>query len=104
MGASREFDREKFLLRAVVGVFIAQFGIFSASLVHCMWVGHRATDSLICTKHLDNLDQTFDLALGTSLALLSGTSLAYARRVRDERASKATAPPEPEPQGPEPNR
>jgi uncharacterized protein len=102
MDSGREFDREKFLLRAVVGVFIAQFGIYSASLLHCMTLDSRSVESTICNKHLDNLDQTFDMALGTSLALLSGASLAYARRVRDESASNARNSADPDQQGPDP--
>jgi hypothetical protein len=102
MAGKPPFDREKFLLRAVVGVFIAQFGIFSASLLHCMQIGPRAEETSLCSKHLDNLDQTFDLALGTTLALLGGGSIAYARRVREENEAKQGGHPEPDSQGPDP--
>lgn len=102
MAGKPPFDREKFLLRAVVGVFVAQFVIFGASLVHCMRVGPRAEETSLCNKHLDNLDQTFEVALGTTLALLGGSSLAYSRRARQEEEARSGAPAAPDPTVPAP--
>jgi hypothetical protein len=74
------FDRERFLLRAVAGVFIAQFALYAAGLGGCFWLGLRQRHGPACSRYAENLQQTFETALGTTLALLGGSSLAAGRR------------------------
>jgi hypothetical protein len=103
LAGQREFDREKFLLPALVGVFRAQIVIYSASLTPCLQVGSRAQESTIGTKHLHNLNPTFDLALSASLAPLSGISFTYACRMRQGNEAKLAVPLDPDqPNGPPP--
>ncbi|MEA5424733.1 hypothetical protein [Synechococcus sp. CCY9202] len=74
------FDRERFLLRAVAGVFMAQFALYAAGLGGCFWLGLQQRPGPACSRYAQNLQQTFETALGTSLALLGGSSLATGRR------------------------
>jgi hypothetical protein len=80
MASSDGFDRERFLLRAVAGIFIAQFAFYAAGLGGCFWLGLQRRLGPVCSSYAENLQQTFEAAVGTSLALLSGGGIAGARR------------------------
>ena len=80
MPGSSGFDREKFLLRAVAGIFIAQFGLYAAGLGVCFHVGRQQLQRAACASYPETLQRTFETALGTALALLGGSSLAAGRR------------------------
>jgi hypothetical protein len=80
MAGGDGFDRERFLLRAVAGVFIAQFALYAAGLGGCFWLGLQRRLGPVCSSYAENLQQTFETAVGTSLALLGGGSIASARR------------------------
>ena len=74
------FDREKFLLRAVAGIFLAQFGLYAAGLGVCFHLGRQLLQRPACASYPENLQRTFETALSTALALLGGSSLAAGRR------------------------
>jgi len=74
------FDRERFLLRTVAGVFIAQFALYAIALAACIQLSFRQLPRPTCTNFAERLQDTFETALGTSLALLSGGSIVAARR------------------------
>jgi hypothetical protein len=74
------FDREKFLLRAVAGIFLAQFCLYGAGLGVCYHLGLQQRQRTTCASYPENLQRTFETALGTALALLGGSSLAAGRR------------------------
>ena len=80
MAAPAGFDRERFLLRAVAGIFMAQFGLYGAGLVFCFHLARQPQQRPACSRYAENLQQTFETALGTALALLGGSSLATGRR------------------------
>jgi hypothetical protein len=80
MPGSSGFDREKFLLRAVAGIFIAQFSLYAAGMGACFHLGLQQLPRAACPNYLDHLQRTFETALGTTLALLGGSSLAAGRR------------------------
>ena len=77
------FDRERFLLRAVAGVFIAQFALYAAGLGGCFWLGLQQRHGPACSRYAEHLQRTFETALGTALALLGGSSLATRRQDPD---------------------
>ena len=80
MAGGEGFDRERFLLRTVVGVFVAQFGIYAVGLGTCFWPRGRQDSGPLCSSYAQNLQDSFDAAVGTGLALLGGGSIVAARR------------------------
>ena len=51
MPGSSGFDREKFLLRAVAGIFIAQFGLYAAGLGVCFHLGRQQLQRAACASY-----------------------------------------------------
>ncbi|MCT0249319.1 hypothetical protein [Synechococcus sp. CS-205] len=80
MAGPAGFDREKFLLWAVAGIFIAQFSLYAAGLGVCFHLGQQKLQRAACASYPETLQRTFETALGTALALLGGSSLAAGRR------------------------
>ncbi|TGG90694.1 MAG: hypothetical protein ERJ67_10195 [Aphanocapsa feldmannii 277cV] len=73
MAGGGEFNRERFLLKAVVGVFVAQFSIYVLAIGGCIYQGQQQRPD--CADMTSNLRDSFEAALGTALALLGGGSL-----------------------------
>jgi hypothetical protein len=80
MSSQEGFDRERFLLRTVAGVFIAQFTLYAIAMAACINLSLKQLPRPACSNFAERLQDTFETALGTSLALLGGSSLAVARR------------------------
>ncbi len=82
MAAPAGFDRERFLLRAVAGIFLAQFALYGAGLAGCLLLRLRQQQPLggACSSYPAHLQRAFETALATALALLGGSSLATGRR------------------------
>ena len=58
------FDRERFLLRTVAGVFIAQFTLYAIALVACINLSLKQLPRPACASFAERLQDTFEAALG----------------------------------------
>ena len=72
------FQRERFLLRAIAGLFAVQFLIFLIGLAACIEQSRRSTGP-VCSNYGEHLQRSFETALATSLALLGGSRLSSDR-------------------------
>ena len=63
--------KEKFLLYMLAGIFTFQAGVFGMGLYYCAHNG--GIDS--CPKIGERYDQTFNVMVATTLALLTGSAL-----------------------------
>ena len=63
--------KEKFLLYMLAGIFTFQAGVFGMGLYYC--ANNGGLDS--CPKIGERYDQTFNVMVATTLALLTGSAL-----------------------------
>ncbi len=63
--------KEKFLLYMLAGIFTFQAGVFGVGLYHCANNGGLQS----CPKLGDRYEQTFNVMIATTLALLTGSAL-----------------------------
>ena len=89
MTRNEGFDRERFLLHTVAGVFIAPFTLNAIAMAACINLSLKQLPRQACTNFAERRQDTFETALGTSLALLGGSSIAAARRWDPNRSSRA---------------
>jgi hypothetical protein len=106
-----EFNRERFLLKLIAGVIIAQLSFYGLGAMVCAWryvVSGRAVVGA-CQPLQANLNRQAEIALNVLLALLgAGAVTAEAisdrrsRRRQDEEGSGPPLPPEPPQERPRP--
>jgi hypothetical protein len=63
--------KEKFLLYMLAGIFTFQAGVFGVGLYYCANNGGLNS----CPKLGDRYEQTFNVMIATTLALLTGSAL-----------------------------
>jgi hypothetical protein len=63
--------KEKFLLYMLAGIFTFQAGIFGVGLFYCANNGGLKS----CPKLGDRYEQTFNVMIATTLALLTGSAI-----------------------------
>ena len=63
--------KEKFLLYMLAGIFTFQAGIFGVGLYYCANNGGLNS----CPKLGDRYEQTFNVMIATTLALLTGSAI-----------------------------
>ena len=63
--------KEKFLLYMLAGIFTFQAGVFGVGLYYCANNGGLQS----CPKLGDRYEQTFNVMIATTLALLTGSAL-----------------------------
>ena len=63
--------KERFLLYMLAGIFTFQAGTFGAGLYYCANNGGLKS----CPKLGDRYEQTFNVMIATTLALLTGSAL-----------------------------
>jgi len=63
--------KEKFLLYMLAGIFTFQAGVFGVGLYYC--ANNGGLDS--CPKLGDRYEQTFNVMIATTLALLTGSAI-----------------------------
>ena len=63
--------KEKFLLYVLAGIFAFQAGVFGMGLFYC--ANNGGIES--CPKIGERYDQTFNVMVATTLALLTGSAL-----------------------------
>ncbi len=78
----RPFNRERFLLRLVALVLIAEVSLYSFGAGVCAW---RSAQQLVpqgglCTRFDNAIHAAFGVALNTLLALLGGKALSDSNR------------------------
>ena len=64
-------SKERFLLYMLAGIFAFQAGVFGLGLYFCAHHGGLSS----CPKIGERYEQTFNVMVATTLALLTGTSL-----------------------------
>ncbi len=106
-----EFNRERFLLKLIAGVVVAQLSFYGLGSMACAWkyaVSGRASDGA-CQPLQANLNRSTEIALNVLLALLgAGAVTAEAisdrrsRRRQDEEGSGPVLPPGPPQERPRP--
>ena len=63
--------KEKFLLYMLAGIFTFQAGVFGVGLYYCANNGGLQS----CPKLGDRYEQTFNVMIATTLALLTGSAI-----------------------------
>ena len=63
--------KEKFLLYMLAGIFTFQAGVFGVGLYYCASNGGLQS----CPKLGERYEQTFNVMIATTLALLTGSAL-----------------------------
>jgi hypothetical protein len=63
--------KDKFLLYMLAGIFTFQAGVFGVGLYYCANNGGLQS----CPKLGDRYEQTFNVMIATTLALLTGSAL-----------------------------
>ena len=63
--------KERFLLYMLAGIFTFQAGVFGVGLYYCANNGGLKS----CPKLGDRYEQTFNVMIATTLALLTGSAL-----------------------------
>ena len=64
-------DKQSFLLKLLAGIFACQAAIFSYGVFYCARNGGLKT----CPDITKTYEQTFNVAIATTLALLTGTAI-----------------------------
>lgn len=64
-------SKERFLLYMLAGIFAFQAGVFGVGLYYCANNGGLQS----CPKLGDRYEQTFNVMVATTLALLTGSAL-----------------------------
>jgi len=76
----KPFNREKFLLYLLGVIFAFQAAVFGTGLFFCAQNGGLKS----CPKIGERYDQTFNVMIATTLALLTGSAVASAAKKKDE--------------------
>ena len=74
MAVPRPFNREKFLLYMLAGIFIWQAGIFTYGVIGCFQKGGKEA----CPDLGDRYENTVNIMVATTLALLGAGAVASA--------------------------
>ena len=64
-------DKQSFLLKLLAGIFAFQAGVFGVGLYYCANNGGLKS----CPRLGDRYEQTFNVMIATTLALLTGSAL-----------------------------
>ena len=64
-------DRQNFLLKMLAGIFIVQASVLGYGVFYCARNGGLKT----CPDITKTYEQTFNVAIATTLALLTGTAI-----------------------------
>jgi hypothetical protein len=64
-------SKERFLLYMLAGIFVFQAGVFALGLYHCANNGGLKS----CPNLGDRYEQTFNVMITSTLALLTGSAL-----------------------------
>ena len=64
-------DKQDFLLKLLAGIFVFQAGVFGFGIFYCARNGGIEKCPTIGQKY----EQTFNVAIATTLALLTGTAI-----------------------------
>ena len=91
MTEPRPFNREKFLLFLLAGIFIWQAAIFTFGVVGCFQKGGKEA----CPDLGDRYENTVNVMVATTLALLGAGAVASAtqKKKEDEKEPKNRLPP-----------
>ena len=76
----KTFNKEKFLLYLLGAIFVFQAAVFGTGLFFCARTGGLKS----CPKIGERYEQTFNVMIATTLALLTGTAVAGAAKKKDE--------------------
>ena len=76
----KQFNREKFLLYLLGVIFAFQAAVFGTGLFFC--AKHGGLKS--CPKIGERYDQTFNVMIATTLALLTGSAVASVAKKKDD--------------------
>jgi len=68
-------SKERFLLWMLASIFTYQAGIFAFGIFKCSSLSPASTIREVCPKLGDRYDSTFNVAIATVLALLTGSAL-----------------------------
>ena len=80
MAERHTFNREKYLLGLLGIIFAFQAIVFGTGLLFCARYGGLKS----CPKLGDRYEQTFNLMIATTLALLTGSAVASAAKKKDD--------------------
>ena len=71
------FNRERFLLRLVALVLVAEVSLYAFGAGVCAWQSHRrpVAQGSVCSRFDNAVHTAFGVALNTLLALLGGKAL-----------------------------
>ena len=91
MTEPRPFNREKFLLYMLAGIFIWQAAIFTGGVIGCFRAGAESA----CPDLGDRYENTVGIMVATTLALLGAGAVASAtqKKKEDENEPKNRLPP-----------
>ena len=64
-------NRERFLLRMLAAIFVFQISTFATGLVFCARTGGLKS----CPEIGDRYENTFNVAIATTLALITGNAI-----------------------------
>ena len=67
--------KERFLLWMLAGIFTYQAAVFSFGLYQCSRVRPSEAITTVCPELGDRYDQTFNVMIATTLALLTGNAM-----------------------------
>ena len=67
--------KERFLLYMLAGIFAYQAAVFSFGLYQCSRVRPSKAITTVCPELGDRYDQTFNVMITTTLALLTGNAM-----------------------------
>ena len=81
----KTFNKEKFLLYLLGGIFAFQAAVFGAGLFFCARNGGLST----CPKIGERYEQTFNVMIATTLALLTGSAVAGVNQKRGSTSESA---------------
>ena len=76
----KPFNREKFLLYLLGVIFAFQAAVFGTGLFFCAQNGGLKS----CPKIGERYDQTFNVMIATTLALLTGSAVASVAKKKDD--------------------
>ena len=77
---NKEFNKEKYLLLLLGAIFAFQGALFGTGLFLCA----RGDARKQCPKIGDRYEQTFNVMIATTLALLTGSAVAGASKKKDD--------------------
>ena len=76
----KTFNKERFLLYLLGTIFAFQAGVFGTGLYFCARHGGLSN----CPKIGDRYEQTFNVMIATTLALLTGSAVASVAKKKDD--------------------